>query len=257
MNKICNFTNTYRKEDYPGFELENCTDISGTDMYCDEEAFKQIRERIAGPLNNADKICEAARGIHLIDSGNYHYMTRLFTSLLEEDYILVFFDNHTDMKPAMFDMLSCGSWAKEVLEKDENLQKLIMIGPPKKSMDELPPEITGNKKLLMINGEEATPQKLLCETETPGYEGLPVYISVDKDVLAVSEVKTNWDQGSMSLETLIRIINKICSGRHVIGADICGLFPASAGEAESISSYEKGVQTDMELIKTLQKWIKQ
>ncbi len=262
MYKIFNFTNTYRKEDYPGGEYIDCTDISGTDMYCDEEAFRQLTERITGNDESLKMPGKAVGGIHLIDSGNYHYMTRLFTSLLDEDYILVFFDNHTDMKPAMFDMLSCGSWAKEVLEKDEHLQKLVMIGPPEKSMAELPTEITANEKLILINGEEIngegnnlTLKNNLTEFEKPECTELPIYLSIDKDVLDISELKTNWDQGNMSMERLTCIIQKLCEGRRLIGADICGLFPTSAGETESISAYEKVVRTDMELVDVLKKYM--
>ena len=120
LNLLVNFTNTYIKEDYPGFEFVDCSDISGTDMYLDDEAHNEIKDR----LKRAVKTYE---GIHLIDSGNYHYMSRVFTEDIDEPYELVFFDNHTDMKPAMFDMLSCGSWAKEVLEKDDKLVRIIEV----------------------------------------------------------------------------------------------------------------------------------
>ena len=261
-NRIFNFTNTYEKDDHPGFEFIDCTDITGTDMYCDDEAG-------AGLLKIIDR--EPA-GIHLIDSGNYHYMTRLFTSCIKEDYVLVFFDNHTDMKPAMFDMLSCGSWAKESLEKDKHLKHMFVIGPPRKSVEELPDEIVENVKLTLITREEITAAEhssvreeipaaehssikdgiseveFLLKNEGSGFSQLPIYISVDKDVLDVSEVSTNWDQGNMSMETLLHLIDVVCEGKKLIGADICGLLPASAGEVKSAESYEKGLRTDRQLI---------
>ncbi len=252
-NRIFNFTNTYIGTDYPDFEPVDCSGLSGTDMYCDDEAGHAIIEKIRGEYG----------GIHLIDSGNYHYMTRLFTSLINEPYELVFFDNHTDMKPAMFDMLSCGSWAKAVLDHDKNIRRLVMIGPPEKSFNELPGEIGNDERLLYISGEEAVNiaerikneniQKIHSEMAfCPEPEtSLPVYISVDKDVLSAGEVLTNWDQGNMKLSELILLIGAICGKRRLMGADICGLYPTGAGESEALLAYRKGLDTDRRLIGVL------
>ncbi len=251
--KIISFTGTYEEKYYPGSEFTDCSDITGTDMYCDEEAEKEIVRRCI----------QTAKGIHLIDSGNYHYMSRLFTSRIDRDYELVFFDNHTDMKPAMFDMLSCGSWAKEVLEKDKNLQRILMIGPPDKSISELPDEIRNNEKLVIISREELEDilpgkddkEEMKLPEKVGTGKALPLYISVDKDVLDISEVRTNWDQGSLTMKKLVFLIEKICEGRVLIGADICGLFPVSAGESGAASEYERGVETDRKLIDVLNRFI--
>lgn len=49
-----------------------------------------------------------------------------------------------------------------------------------------------------------------------------IYISIDKDVLSENEYKTNWDQGDMSVEELLEMLELICSRRNVIGIDVCG-----------------------------------
>lgn len=49
---------------------------------------------------------------------------------------------------------------------------------------------------------------------------LPVYLSLDKDVLSPQVVTTNWDQGRFQLCHLRRLINA-CQGR-LLGADITG-----------------------------------
>ena len=264
-NKVINYTNTYVRGDFHDFEYIDCSDVSGTDMYCDSEAERMILER-AG---------DSPEGIHLIDSGNYHYMTRLFTKLIKEPYELFFFDNHTDMKPAMFDMLSCGSWAKETLEKDENLCRIVMVGPPQKSIEELPEGLLNSEKLVILSREEIEDtsgegsgkdaekesgkaaenleKKLL--TKTLQDPDIPLYISIDKDILDESEVKTNWDQGNIKMQDLIEMIKSICKGRRIIGADICGLFPISAGESEALSAYERGVKTDRMLTDILAAYI--
>lgn len=272
-----NFTNTYDPNDYPGFHFIDCSDISGCDMYCDEEAKAEIKRRILSALNIAggtgtsgikDGIYE---GIHLIDSGNYHYMTRLFTEEIKVPYELVFFDNHTDMKPAMFDMLSCGSWAKEVLEKDKNLRKMYMIGPRiDQGGNTLGDGALGDgtfgddfsDKLVTVSQDELTSinealsNPKMIKLYEPSPASLPVYISVDKDILDESEVKTNWDQGNMRLNVLISILENIRKNRTVLGADICGLFPESAGNAGAKCAYENGPKTDTAIINALSLHIK-
>lgn len=77
-------------------------DIPGTNCYCDEDAMNTIRSRIA-PYSSG--------GIHFIDSGNYHYMTRIWLEKISEPFSLLVFDNHTDMQPPAFGgLLSCGGW---------------------------------------------------------------------------------------------------------------------------------------------------
>ena len=41
-------------------------------------------------------------GIHFIDSGNYHYMTRLWLTRMDQPFCLLVYDNHTDMQPPGF-----------------------------------------------------------------------------------------------------------------------------------------------------------
>lgn len=248
-NLIFNFTNTYSLDAYQGFEVIDLSELNGTDMYVDEAAQEIISQEIAS---------RGASGIHLIDSGNYHYMTRLFTQHITEPYILVFFDNHTDMKPAMFDMLSCGSWAKACLEKDVNLKQLVMLGPPEKSIGEIDEELSRDSKLRMIPGMacdvDSPPMRRLLE-ELEIVKDLPVYFSIDKDILSKSEVETNWDQGEVTMEQLISIIQFLAKGRRVIGADICGLLPMKdvlAGQSQKDADPAiKGLLTDKRLIEEL------
>ena len=239
VGRIFNFTNTYCPEAYEGFEVIDLSSLSGTDMYCDDRARETISESFEGEPG----------GLHLIDSGNYHYMTRLFTAKIAEPYELIYFDNHTDMKPAMFDMLSCGSWAKESLERDENLKRLYMVGPPEKSIGELPEKIKNNDKLVIITAEELEEdyggalRRLLKQREGSGK--IPLYISIDKDILSKDEVLTNWDQGSLLMEDLCDMLKTISRDSKILGTDICGLMPAS--QPEGPDAYEKGLKTDLEL----------
>ena len=51
---------------------------------------------------------------------------------------------------------------------------------------------------------------------------LPVYLSIDKDVLSRDDARTNWDQGEMSLEQMQEMIKQISRERKLLGVDICG-----------------------------------
>lgn len=68
--------------------------------------------------------------IHFIDSGNYHYMTRIWLERSRSHLILLVFDNHTDMQPPVFGgLLSCIGWIYDSVMELPLLQKVILIGP--------------------------------------------------------------------------------------------------------------------------------
>lgn len=210
-------------------------DVEGRNMYCDDEAYRIIRERLSG-------IVAPASGIHLIDTGNYHYLSRVFTSFIDEPYDLLLVDHHTDMQEASFGgLLSCGSWAREVLEKDEHLGTLTVIGPEKF-------EEGGEETMLTEAGRKLTG----CVYRGRGFTGdvFPLYISVDKDVMNRSECITNWDQGDLTLDELSKLLEGLAYGRRVIGADICGgLSESDPGYTDEIRS--GNMSSDMKLLMIL------
>lgn len=242
MNKcIFNFTNTYVAEDYPGFEVVDFSNLSGTDMYLDDDARDTISKRISE---------FGYGGIHLIDSGNYHYMSMLFAEQINQPFNLIYFDNHTDMKPAMFDMLSCGSWAKYVLEKNAFLEKIVMIGPSSESISQVDETLLENAKLVTVSRECCGEADSIVEACVKALNSeVPLYISIDKDVLATEELLTNWDQGTMQLTTLLDTLKRLCGGKIVLGVDVCGLMPMSAEEGGA--AYAKNMQADAKIINTM------
>ena len=182
-------------------------DISGRNMYCTDEAYDEIRKRLS-------EYPSPEMGIHFIDTGNYHYMSRIYTSFINEKYDLVLIDNHNDMQRAgLGDILSCGSWALDVLEKDDNLSSLYVYGPSVYEAD-------GENADTVISGKNVTGRVYRGKGFEEGTH--PVFLSVDKDVLETSECVTNWDQGNLTFEELKLLIDCCISGRKLIGADICG-----------------------------------
>ena len=182
-------------------------DVQGRNMYCTDEAFEEIKGRLSD-------IPDSEKGTHFIDTGNYHYMSRIYTSFIDFKYDLILFDNHTDMQQAGFgDILSCGSWALEVLEKDEHLSSLSIFGPASF-------EDGGEECRLEYGGRIITGRTYRGK----GYEekAFPLYLSVDKDILDRKFCITNWDQGNLSLDELTEFLKQVSAGREIIGADICG-----------------------------------
>ena len=124
---LMNFSGIYREEEFwknrqvSWIELQ---DVCGTNCYCDEEAIAEINKRTEN---------YPTAGIHFIDSGNYHYMTRLWLTRMDQPFCLLVYDNHTDMQPPAFGgILSCGGWIAAALEELENLKYVILVGMMKR-----------------------------------------------------------------------------------------------------------------------------
>ena len=78
---------------------------------------------------------------------------------------------------------------------------------------------------------------------------LPLYISIDKDILSESEGKTNWDQGNVASNQVLHFIDAYMQqtpDKTLIGVDVCGEDPEADSEevqavcretSEKISSF--------------------
>ena len=218
---LMNFTHVYeqvsfyKKEPHCWIDL---TDLEGVNGYCDENAGKAIRERIARL---------SPYGLHFIDSGNYHYVSKFWTDRIREDFVLVLFDHHTDMQPSRFgELLSCGSWA--VKDADEILcPESGQIGGISIIWTILMKHTaTGHFVLLRIR----LVWRKLAWHFTQAHVRLPVFISIDKDVLSPKEEITDWDQGNMSLAMLEGILQILIRRHRILGIDICGECPELLGE---------------------------
>ena len=131
------------------------------------------------------------------------------------------FDHHTDMQKPMIDnMISCGDWAGQTLENNPYLKQLVLIGPPEDDIEQIYYR-DGQGKLLTFSAEEIKSGK--DKNKIAGIiSNLPVYISIDKDVLGLKYSETNWSQGMMSLPVLENILSYFMQNYRIIGIDICG-----------------------------------
>lgn len=222
----------------------DCTGIPGTDCYCDDDAVTQVRKQIAAAG------IKSPHGIHFFDNGNYHYMSKIWTDMVQEPFSLVVFDHHPDMQEPRFgNILSCGGWVLEVLKSNPFVQGVTLIGVA----DHLADEIRSDDKVTFIPESEIISLSSLVSR-------LPsnLYISIDKDALSHAHAATNWDQGSLSLEHMKAIISEIAKDRKIIGVDICGerARDFAGDEQHSVQAADAlNDRTNRELVEFLQNFL--
>lgn len=209
----------YREKEIVRLDLKG---LPGSNCYCDDGTGDIIRREIEDlPVD----------GIHFIDSGNYHYMTFFWLEKIKKPFRLLVFDNHTDMQPPAFgEILSCGGWIADSLKKLTCLEQVILAGPDEEAWSQLDGELAGRvsflsrEKLAVKTYEE----NLAFFRDIP--TDLPLYISVDKDVLCAEDADTNWSQGDMRLTELLGYLECFRErfgrdddhGGEIIGMDVCG-----------------------------------
>ena len=242
---IMNFSGIYEEETfYKDREVcwIDCRDMSGVNGYCSDDAQEEIRKRI----QDYDY-----RGIHFLDSGNYHYLSKFWLEKIEEPYSLVVFDHHTDMQEsAFFGMLSCGSWIKEVLEEHPYLKEVCVVGPPKAAIEQCESNLVS--RVVFLTQEELEAGILeKWHAFLEHRKELPVYLSIDKDVLCLEDARTNWDQGEMKLEDMEEMIKQVFQKRNVLGADICGENPQDTARMPAKEDLEINGRTNARLCEIL------
>ena len=206
-----NFYKNYAEEEIFWTEL---SDLSGCNCYCDAEASDRIRKEIQA---------FTGKGLHFIDSGNYHYMTRLWLEKLQIPFRLLVFDNHTDMQPPAFGgLLSCGGWIAASLEELPLLQEVILVGPDEEAYTQVEPDL--QQKVFFLSREKLS---TMTAEEKEGFfnnlsEDLPLYVSVDKDVLCKGDASTTWSQGDMHLSELMSFLELVLERQNILGMDVCG-----------------------------------
>ena len=91
--------------------------------------------------------------IHFLDSGNYHYVSKIWLDKIEEEFELLVFDHHTDMQMPMFgNILSCGGWIQAALDTNTRLKRVYLAGPPSMEAE------ADRERVVGINEEELKTQ---------------------------------------------------------------------------------------------------
>lgn len=197
------------------------TSLEGTHCYCDPAARDQILASLPERLPR----------LRWIDSGDFHYMSLLLASRETEPFHLVLLDHHPDnQEPAFGGVLSCGSWVRDLQQENGLLRSVLSIGP-----EGCPEDI---------------PAGWLEERR-----GERVYVSLDKDIMDRPWARTDWTQGTHTLEQVKAILAQVLEGPVTVTAvDVCGgLTPEKGAGPEDLRVNR---ETDMELYKFLDEHFK-
>ena len=231
---IMNFSGIYKQQQFwqTGEIQRNISwvevqELPGSNCYCDGDAMETLRQK----LEEFD-----ADGIHFIDSGNYHYMSRIWLEKLNTPFRLVVFDNHTDMQPPAFGgLLSCGGWVAASLEELPLLKEVLLVGPDQEAFDQTEPVL--REKVRFLSREKLG--EMTLEEKISFFEELtaefPTYLSVDKDVLCPEEASTTWSQGEMTLEELCQFAKILLEKQDILGMDGCGECDPDACEGDHLN----------------------
>jgi Arginase family len=182
-------------------------------------------------------------GLVFLGSGDYHHISYLLIERLRKldtRIQVVVFDNHPDNMRYPFG-IHCGSWVRHV-SRLPFIAHVHVVGIT--STDVEARQIWANYLMPLYSGKLTywCVQRNLralrnigirhCRTfpsvATLTYDFVamlektqePIYLSIDKDVLAYDEVITNWDQGVMGIDDLIGVIKQI-QGR-ILASDVVG-----------------------------------
>lgn len=205
---------------------------------CKWHDFKQLEAHLATQLP-----APAQQGCALLGSGDYHHLSYLLLSRLKQDepIHLVVCDNHPDNMRYPFG-IHCGSWVYWASQLP-HVARIDVLGissndiglshawenhwsPLKKGKLHYWSVQQDASWLKHIGAKHAArnfafPDALMAEfLDTLQTVNLPVYLSIDKDILSKDVVKTNWDQGQF-LEQHLHTLIDACAGR-LMGADITG-----------------------------------
>lgn len=258
QNLILDFSHVYPEnieDSIPAIRRIDCSDIEGTNLYLTKAAEKELRKRLRG---------YGPGGIHFLDSGNYHYVTKIMTDRIDEPFSLILFDHHTDMQSPMIEgMISCGDWARSVLLDNPQLQQLILIGPKKADIQAIynDKEFTAKQKkrlkekLIAFSAEELRADEGHEKVERIRMD-VPFYISIDKDVLDERYCETNWNQGRMSLSLLEHLLRAFLETGNILGIDICGECQQGIPLPEYMEAEEKNAETNRKLFEFLTHYIR-
>lgn len=205
---------------------------------CRWKQFEQLEKSLVGQLQQPNQI-----GCVLLGSGDYHHLTQLLLQRFDshKKIHLIVCDNHPDNMRYPFG-IHCGSWVYWASRLTQ-IARIDVIGI---SSDDISlkhawenhwsPLYKGKLHYWSIQQNSTWTKWIGAGSAWHGYveveqlmldflaelqnSHLPIYLSIDKDVLSKDVVMTNWDQGHFLEAHLLNLI-QACKD-NLIGADITG-----------------------------------
>ena len=156
-----------------------------------------------------------------IDSGDYHYVTRILAAREQAPFTLVLVDNHPDdQAPAFGGVLSCGSWVRDLREASPMLEEVWTLGP--------------DHRIRNASGTVDRELDAGIDDLLEAVEGKRVYLSIDKDVLGREWSRTDWSQGTYSPAQLKGWLDGLLK-QELVAVDLCGeLSPEKGATPEDL-----------------------
>jgi hypothetical protein len=217
----------------------------------------QLRTRIADLRRRSP-----APWLTFFGSGDYHHLSLLLLETLppqDAPLTLVLIDSHPDWctLPPRF---HCGHWIARSLELP-HVERAVLIGTGKSGLrwsncywaplramargrlEVFPSRCPRARLPLRWPPRDRTPGALTARwwgselhwsTLTSlgvsaafshisrALAGRNIYISVDKNVLRAADASTDWGNGALSINDVIRGLRVLSASCHVVGADVCG-----------------------------------
>ncbi len=202
-------------------------------LWCSASEFKRVSSAMQLPNLNQ---------FALLGSGDYHHLTLALLQQHQAPLTLVLFDNHPDwIRPPH--QYHCGTWIYAAARLPQ-VARIVIVGLENgdlcgKKFQDGDVESYLNKKIVLLPytavevtiGAEQTVQlqsQLKASLKAGVQEILShiatqhVYVSVDKDCLRLDDAITNWEQGTLPLETVTACIAAIRNNHIIVGADTVG-----------------------------------
>lgn len=202
-------------------------------LWCSASEFKRVSSAMQLPNLNQ---------FALLGSGDYHHLTLALLQQHQTPLTLVLFDNHPDwIRPPH--QYHCGTWIYAAARLPQ-VARIVIVGLENgdlcgKKFQDGDVESYLNKKIVLLPytavevtiGAEQTVQlqsQLKASLKAGVQEILShiatqhVYVSVDKDCLRLDDAITNWEQGTLPLETVTACIAAIRNNHIIVGADTVG-----------------------------------
>ena len=171
-----------------------------------------------------------------LGSGDFHHVSYALIARMQRPMQVVVFDNHPDNMRYAFG-IHCGSWVAHVA-KLPFVSRVHVAGITSADVEGFHALenhlglLRSGRVVYWCTGRQMTALRRLGVRESRSFDSIagvleamtlsaePVYLSIDKDVLASDVVQTNWDQGVMRLDELESAIEML-HGR-LLAADVVG-----------------------------------
>jgi hypothetical protein len=216
-------------------------------MGCRWERFYRYErrlDRLFGPREHLDP------WISLMGSGDFHHLTLTHLRRVRHPFNLLVLDKHPDWTRGL-PILHCGSWLHHAAQLS-NVRRIFHLGGDKDFDNAFrwlaPKKLLQSGKIVTLpavrrfeNGfwGELPHKPLRANFDTPinhdrleellwphleELDRLPLYISLDKDVMWMPESVANWDSGFLDLTEVQEILQFFlkAAGNDLIGMDVVG-----------------------------------